>query len=247
MAKQRHLSNAPIKEAVVDFRVAPAEGIRAEVFGQLKGRLANEYPTANERRALQAEFLVGPGASTSSARDLGLLGFFFKSANGQRIAQFRIDGFTLNYLRPYSNWEDIRNEALRLWPMYCEAAAPKGVVRLATRYINYLPGFSSVHDLPLNFTSPPHLPEKLTDSLKVFFQRYLVVEEESGNQAYITLGSEPAPGLGGFAVAFDVDAFRAGYWSCDEGEIRPILDSLRNFKNQIFFGSVTDRLLEPYE
>ncbi len=47
---------------------------------------------------------------------------FSKTPDRLNVAQFRRDGFTFNRLRPYTKWEEIRPEALRLWQLYTAKA-----------------------------------------------------------------------------------------------------------------------------
>ena len=61
-----------------------------------------------------------------------------KSHDGLSIAQFRIDGFTYNRLRPYPSWEDILPEAIRLWRIYVATVVPEGIARAAVRYVTAL-------------------------------------------------------------------------------------------------------------
>ena len=113
MPTPRHLQNAPITEAIIDFRVKARPDLRAEDFAGVKDQLSNRLPKLEEMRGLQATFQVLKGKGQPPlVQDLGLQGYFFKSQDEKVIAQFRIDGFTLNRLRPYTSWEDIFPQAM---------------------------------------------------------------------------------------------------------------------------------------
>src|SRR5438132_4626724 len=99
MAKIRHLNNAPIEEAIVDFGVVLPDGFSPERFGAAKPRLEPSYPIVQEHR------MGGEGEEP-----LTLQGYLFRSKDEVTLAQFRTDGFTLNRLAPYHNWKDFRSE-----------------------------------------------------------------------------------------------------------------------------------------
>src|SRR5439155_20169394 len=139
MPATRHLQNAPITEAIIDFRVKTRSDLRAEDLATVKDRLSNRLPKVEEMRGLQATIQVLKGQGQPPVvQDLGLQGYFFKSQDEKVISQFRIDGFTFNRLRPYTSWEDIFPQAMELWRLYLEVAKPLAVMRLAVRYINHI-------------------------------------------------------------------------------------------------------------
>src|SRR5438552_19016624 len=116
MAGIRHLSRAPITEALFDFRVTLGQEFQTELFLTIRDRFRDTYPMLDEIRAFEARFeFKGGEAVPGQANVSGLQGYLFKSADGKNVAQFRRDGFTLNRLPEYTSWEELCPEALRLW------------------------------------------------------------------------------------------------------------------------------------
>src|SRR5579859_7697680 len=108
MPTPRHLREAPITEAIIDFRVKSRAGLDPAVFSGVRPSLADRFPRLNEQRGGKITFEFAPGAATPPVtEDLGLQGLFFRSADEKMIAQFRTDGFTLNRLRPYTSWNEL--------------------------------------------------------------------------------------------------------------------------------------------
>lgn len=100
---------------------------------------------------------MGRGSTETKTRDLGLHGYFFRSDDGKNIAQFRIDGFTFNRLKPYTSLDDILPLAMEMWRVYCDTAQPEVVTRLALRYINYIPLPPSLRNFNEYLrAAPPH-------------------------------------------------------------------------------------------
>lgn len=61
MARIRHLRNAPIAEAIVDFRVSFPGDFRPVRLREAKERLAQRYPEALERKGLETRLEIAAG------------------------------------------------------------------------------------------------------------------------------------------------------------------------------------------
>jgi uncharacterized protein (TIGR04255 family) len=117
--------NAPITEALLDIRVqVPAEVNLAQIetyYDSVKER----YPTKRERHSWQGGFKLNPPGSIEVLQSQGGPdGYLFTSTDGKQIVQARLDGFTLNRLKPYDRWETFRDEARQLWQLYVHVANP---------------------------------------------------------------------------------------------------------------------------
>lgn len=248
MAHPRHLRNAPITEALIDLRVIAPKDFSAHAFDSLKPRLAASYPVALERRGIEARFEFAPSKVTASRpTDLGLQGLFFKSADDLTIAQFRTDGFTLNRLKPYTSWKQIFPEAMRLWKMYVDVVRPTSVSRLALRYINHLKLSPPVGEFKQFLTAPPEVPDGLPQGVSSFLNRVVIHEGTTGTAATITQAFEQGLEVGSATIIFDIDAFKGDDFRPDSPDIEEVFGQLHDFKNSIFFSSLTDTLLQQYE
>jgi hypothetical protein len=108
---QPHLPNAPITEALLDSRVGLPSGTRLKQLDAMHASIRDRYPKRRTRRRIE-------GTLESQGDDLRLTpspakedGYLFSSADGKRIVQARLDGFTFNRLKPYDTWEALRDEA----------------------------------------------------------------------------------------------------------------------------------------
>ena len=250
MATPRHLRKAPITEAIIDLRVKARKDFRVESFNDARGPLAAEFPNVEERKSLQTvfEFKVATGESASPiTRDLGIQGLFFKSPDQLTVAQYRVDGFTLNRLRPYTSWEQILPIALRVWRTYTEIAQPEFVSRVALRYINRL-------ELPVNIDfddfleAGPVIPPDLPQFLSSFRTRLRIHDPEAGLTANVNqVNEEEPPGSTHTVVILDIDAYKTQDLAPLGTEIEATLNALRHYKNRIFFGSITEQTARLFE
>jgi len=250
MARVRHLRNAPITEAIVDFRVSPARDFEPDRLREARDRLREDYPKVVERKGLEAFVEVSPAGlkQPPKTRDLGFQGLWLRPADELQVAQFRIDGFTFNRLKPYSGWEQILPEALRLWRVYVDLARPEGITRLALRYINHMGLPSPPVELDDYLVTGPSLaPSSTPQALSGFATRVVVQYPERRMQATVIQALEVGLETSAHSLRFDIDVSRAAALEIDETVLRETLGELRACKNEIFFGSLTERFVGAFE
>jgi uncharacterized protein (TIGR04255 family) len=158
-----------------------------------------------------------------------------------------VDGFTFNRLKPYTSWEHILPEALRLWEVYVGLANPQGITRLALRYINHLnlprPGV----ELDDYIVTAPRVPPSVPQLLSSFITR-LVLEHPKGRmKANVTEALEVGVETAAHSLLFDIDVFRIDQLEINSAAIAGALGGLREYKNDIFFGSLTEQFVEVFE
>lgn len=249
MARIRHLERAPITEALVDIRVERVETVDAAEFDRLKKALFEQYPRAEERQKLEYSSSVQlKTGETKLSIKRDFRGMFFRTEDGRQVAQFGVDGFTLNRLPPYGSWEELLGEAKRLWPFYCEACKPIRVVRLAVRYINHLelpqPGF----DLSRVITTPPPVPPGLSVEVDGFLTKVMIKDAALDCEAVITQAlREGVSATNAPAMLLDIDVFKEVQFEPEDIRIWSVLESFRDFKNRIFFQIVTEEMARQYE
>lgn len=245
-----HLSRAPVVEAVIDLRArAESAWEEKDVLAQLKAALP-DYPNRMAMRGFSVSFSMNSEQATSGTpvapatpQDHGWMGIRCTTADGLNIATFNREGFSFSRLKPYDNWDSFSKEAVRLWELHTRLAAPIEVSRLGVRFINRL-------DVPVSglafedyFNSLPKPPVNL-GSLGFLFHDILSVP----GHPYVTNRirtfqppeGENAPTLG---LLLDIDVAMPGPIVPESGKIAVRLAEMHWVKNQVFFGSVTEKAL----
>ena len=86
MARQRHLSNAPITEAIVDFRVKLTSGFDSKKFLSVTANLFDSYPKNTPIRVITGVFGIEKGKPfVQPPKDEGIKGYSFKSEDEKNI------------------------------------------------------------------------------------------------------------------------------------------------------------------
>lgn len=248
MAKKRHLANAPITEAIIDFKAKLPLDFKVEQFSILKEKLSDRYPILEGHKEIQTGMEIKDGIQVAQfTKDMGLQGFFFKSADKCNVAQFRVNGFTFNRLKPYTSWDEVFKEASELWGIYVETASPELITRIAVRYINHLKLPLPMTEISQYLTAPPPIPDDIPKNVISFLTRVVVDDPKLGLMANIIQVLEKSVDPHYAMVIIDIDVYKQDEFKIDDEQIWSIFKKLRNMKNTIFFNSITEDAAELFE
>jgi len=247
MASIRHLSNAPITEALIDFRARLSPGSRVEDLGTVS-ELTAAYPTREDAWLIEGSFAFSPTSAqavASSAQRPN--GYLFRSADGKQIAQFRLDGFTFNRLAPYTSWDEVEPEALRLWEIYRSVARPASLYRIAVRTINHIALPGTATELDDLLTCAPRIPPEVPQLMAGFLSRVVVPLPMANTHVGIVQAMQLPPAAPPNTILLDLDVFRTEELDPSAEALRPIFTEFRTFKNRAFFGSLTEEAVRLFE
>jgi uncharacterized protein (TIGR04255 family) len=244
MARAReHLQNAPIVEAVIDFRVSRQEQVSAGTFADIGSSIGKRYTQSGPIQSLQTRFGIDNGKLLEPWQMQTDIGWRYQTV--KEIAQFRMDGFTFSRIAPYTTWTEVSNEAFRLWKVYVDAAKPREVSRVAVRYINRMQ-LTAGKDLRDYLEAPPQLPEPIPQTIREFLARVYVHDDKRIASAVIVTALEPTMDPDAISLLLDIDAFREVKEAPDDPVILSVFEQLRQLKNAIFFASITEEIVEKY-
>lgn len=207
--------------------------------------LGTEFTKSDQLRMLALKIQMSPGGEPVHSSDDGVHGYRFATEDGKRIVQFQKNGFTYNQLSPYTNGDDLRSVALSAWSAYCQVARPDQVVRVAMRYINRL-------TVPRPFREADHLNGSFIpiadDTLvsEAFYHRSTYQDPTTDNKANLTVALEPDVASENLLLTIDVDVFTTGEFGLVPDILSGALSGLRDLKNRVFFGVVSDSLVERF-
>lgn len=238
--------NAPITEAVIDIRAELPDNASLANLEKLHDLIRAGYPGKKSRKKFEAQIQFKeerePLRTTTFQQD----GYYFTSPDGKRIVQYRLDGFSFNRLRPYSRWEDLRDEARRAWDIYVAHVSPLAVSRLAVRYINSIEIPSKSFDYDDYFTAVPKTPEGLPQVLGHFFTRTVIPFADQDATAVVIQTPADRQGPVNTAIILDIDVFVQRCLPPEDQRIWGMLEQLRKIKNDIFFKSITEKTKELF-
>lgn len=236
----RHLRNAPIKEALIDLQVALPQDAGIELLDKCDKEISEGYRTKKPIKVGTFGVNWSEDQPLTTTMDHEILGYRYESDDKTQVVQVRTNGFTFSKLERYTTWEDMKAEARRLWTVYADATSPEVITRVATRYINVMRIPLPIRDFEEYLTAPPQVPNNLPQGINSYLTRIVLPEPNLGAVGIITqalekLEKESAP------IVLDIDVFVGKHFDASSEEYWGCLEKLRTFKNQIFFGSITEK------
>ena len=236
------LALAPIVEGMIDLRVERSPEATIEAMKVACDELAGSFPSRRERRSLTAQLTLSLESPSAAAQFGEPDGLMLRSADEKDVVQFRLDGFTYSRLRPYTSWEDLKAKAESLWAKYRDVARPQKITRVGVRFINRIPvtpGETLDHTFTTTFTVASSLPQAVAG----FLVRIAIPFEQEQAMAIINQTMD----ADGTHCIFDIDAFEERAEGFTEAEAWDKLVMLRNVKNRVFFGSLTQPAWENFK
>lgn len=196
----------------------------------------------------QQQIKQKPGKPPEFAvRDQGVVGYRFRSADHRTIAQFRRNGFTFNRLKPYASWDQVFPEACRLWKIYTNTAPPEEISRIAVRFINRLLLPLANLEFSDYLAAPPALPRDVPQSISSFLSRVVIHEPRANLTANVVQALEPPLNDQYISLILDIDVYQRNVSHLTPETVLGSFASLREMKNRIFFGSLTDKALVLFQ
>ena len=138
----------------------------------------------------------------------------------------------------------MRDEAYRLWQLYVDVASPELITKAALRYINHLKVPLPIMGFAEYLVAPPIVPGQLPHIVTSFLTRVIIVDSAIGAAANIT---QALDFISDGNIILDIDVYKQAEFSVEGNDAWEMLEKLRDFKNRIFFESVTERTLRLCE
>ena len=247
MAEHEILKNAPIEEALIDIRIKVKDDFAIQQLQSLGEKVGKQYPEQKERLKWEQHIdFKKEEVPIHHRKKIMADGYIFVSEDKKQVFQARIDGFTFSRLRPYMNWENLRDEASYLWTLYKEIISPE-ITRIAVRFINKIEIPFPLGNFNEYLIGSPIIPNEWPQGIASFFTRFVVYEQEVDAYAVIIQALEQGITENAIPIILDIDVFKEKQ-DCfkDDAEAWHIIEALRNIKNRIFFSSITEKTKELF-
>lgn len=242
MTDVQHLHNAPIKEALIDIRVTSA--VDLDSLKQVHKLIIDRYPEKKDIQVKTIGFDFSKNKEMAASHDLEIIGYRYETEDGRNILQLKVDGFTFSRLEPYEDWESMVNEAKELWEKYTDIMHPKSITRIAVRYINAIALPLPIADFSDYITAAPIVPPELPQSLSGFLTRITINNPDTKSYCVVTQALEEGNDRN-VSFVLDIDAVitdenRVNEYAPPYSRLWDDFEKLRDFKNKVFFNSITE-------
>jgi uncharacterized protein (TIGR04255 family) len=242
-----HLNNAPIAEAVIDFRFQPAINIEQGKIEAIHAILFAEYPIKQENKELQLGFFVGPEQTTQQTVADSIVGYRFENPTKNYVFIANKNGFSLSKLAPYEDWDKFLAEAQKISKIYFDILGNQNIIRTAVRYINVIEILEELADFDDYLVAGPKVPEGLPNIVQEFLIRNVIPCAEHKALVTIVQAYNAESPIEKAKVVLDIDAVCVEEYQSNTPKQWELLDALRTLKNNAFYKSLLPKALEPYK
>jgi len=236
-------SRPPVSEALIDIKIKTLQDEIIPKLEALQNKFLQKFPT--KKKIFQQAGKINFEPTGISAMEISKkpLGFLFEKDDKSQIVQVKIDGLTLNQLKPdpqksWPGWQNLRDEAKLAWKLYLEVIGPPRITRVAIRYINKIVIESDSIDLEEYLTAAPRIPGELSQRLENFFSRVQFRNSAPKATVIVIQAPSPNPYEGNLTITLDIDVFREYSDTISEETLWQTLDQFRILKNEIFEASL---------
>lgn len=247
-ATAKRYRNPPIEEALVEFRLVPAQEWDLTIPGKLHQHPAikDQYPgKPRTQKVVEAALQAAPQQPPHLTVREGVSRIQLVSEDGRRLISLGTDVLSVNVLHPYEGWEEFRPRIEAALKAYAEVAAAKAVARVGVRYINKIVLAGTELDLGAYFRFGPPSAEGLPKRMGGFVSRVEYIYDD-GAKLLLTYASVEAP-AGRSAFLLDLDAIWEGPEPLTMDKVMRIADDLHDREERAFEATITDKTRKVFD
>lgn len=245
MSDYETLKNAPITEAILEIVADPQEGLQIEDLLRFPSHVRDRFSRAVQKMEFKGGFKLGAEVSILPSEQKAV-GYLLHAEEDKKVIQSRLDGFAFSKLKPYESWEVFRSEARDIWGYYIDITKPKAIKRISLRYINRIQIPLPMRDFSEYILTNPQIAPGLPQALSGLFMRLELPEPSLNATAIVILALDKRQQSERLPLIFDIEVVGQTNYSEDMDSIWAEFEKLRDFKNQIFFESLTDKTKELF-
>ena len=239
------LSKPPVDIALFQLKFDMSDSTLA-AFTNLEARIIADFPIRKQALATEFNFLdskipLGVSQVTGTSKTK-VSGYLYLSADQKRKIEIKEGFFTFIEENPYLGWDHFTSNVNRFLRAFGEVFENHLITRISIRFINrfVLPDFENPLDYfktTISTAEDGAIPYPVGQyafnlMLPVSDSTYSIVKQE-----FDTVSDQ-------VNYIFDIDVLNRSNLIFDIDLILSVLSDLRKIKNDVFFGNVTDKLLQ---
>lgn len=230
-----HLKNAPVVEAVVEWRGEP--GVEMEVE-PLLDRLKERFPKYVIQPIHDVEArIAGTDSGVEVAKRSQHTGYRLVSEDGCIVCQLRRNAVAVSRLAPYMGWEGFLREAAAFRDVFIDWLAPRQFSRLGVRSINKI-AVSPRKSIEKIVQGAPSPWKSFGLESSTFFHQDTILWPDSPYGVRLVRAMDVEGESKSKVLFIDIDITLEDSTSLEEADDR--MAEMRFLKNRVFFSTVRD-------
>ena len=231
---------------LIDIEYKLSDNFDLNLFKKFAEENQSVFKSVKLIREYNAAITTGEEVSTLSQKE-EVVGYRLISNDEKKILDLQKKNFTFSILKPYTDWENLVNQTKTYWTQINKIIEVEHVHRVAVRYVNNLDIKSPIVDFSDHLTSPPIIHPDLPQAASSFLSRIVLPNPEKDITAIITQSLNSGDHSKSVPVILGIDVFQINDTGYNESDIWETPAILREYKNDIFFNSITEKQLEVYK
>ncbi len=235
------LERPPITEAIFEVLFSLEEGFDIILFEKFYQTVSSEYVQKKDLTFFEGK--IDPKDITSNSLKSEVIGYLLLNEDKSKAIQLRKNGFAFSINKnSYKSWDLFKEEAFLIFNKLKDLYKIKLITRTSLRYINLINLPTKIGDIKEYILITPNTPNSLPLS-KMFIQ-VTIPNEKIGGIGIVTqnfnIGFESEET---FTYILDIDVQILKNYEIEDTQIHEDFEKLREFKNHIFFHSISDKTI----
>jgi len=240
----RKYRNPPIVEALCEFRFEPGAPWDMTVPGLVYERIRDGFPKRRQAKAFEVSVAAEPEGIGQQVLTADRMQFLREDEKA--LVQVGANLLAVNYLKPYTTWQEFLPLIRQGFDAYLAAANPKGIQRIGLRYINRIEIPGQRIELEDYFEFRPFIGPQLPQDFGPFIVGIQVPYENSRDFLRLQLAKASAETPNTVAIMLDLDYFLARPGEVPQDNVFEWVDVAHNHVEEAFEACITDRLRQMF-
>jgi uncharacterized protein (TIGR04255 family) len=244
MAKKRQLQNPPIREAILEFQIAPTVNILPETFE--KWSVPATYSPLRIQQGTVAKFQLNQDLTLDTdASERFIEGGIWHDTSRNIAAQIMRNRLTINKIAPYTDFHTLRDEAEFFLKQYRTSFTIEQIQRIGLRFVNEIIPQKPLHNyLIQDFIPQGALPK---EAANVYYRYEIRRTETLGALIQIVMENDRNQSFPARLIV-DIDTFSTRIYEVSDGAVwEEAVEQLHEFKNDLFFDIITEDFAKECE
>ena len=247
MAATRHLTKAPVIEAILGFQADASKAWDVEAVRLGLPTHFPVFPEVQEQRMFENQIWVAPGKEPESSTKVHPVeAFILRNSDLSAAAQIRRDGFAFSQLQPYPDWDVFVTAALEQWKIYAERLVVEAPFNVFIRFINRVSYPLDGFKLSKFFAKPPVPPMGSSWGFKFFREHHIYSPKDERFTVDSVFTRVDPESLKSANFILDLTITPSKPLAETGDSVESLLPEMRSLKNEAFFSTFTENGLKPY-
>lgn len=240
-------SNSPIVEATFHISLQHDPSFDVDILDAYKEAMKSEFPNIKQKRSIENSINFTNPDDIVSLLNSNKEGYFLVTSDDKKVIQATLSGFSFSKLKSYDTWDLFFTEAFSLWEKYISLTSVNKVSRLALHYLNnILIPFQESIQLQDYINIFPEVPENLEMTISEYFMQVSLSSQKYNlAQSIVTQSVTKDTNINNqnlVPINLNIEVFQDVNLNPNDAIIKNIFNNtLRHFKNDIFYNSITDK------